>query len=170
VEVSVDNAAIADLFVDNEYVGKLPRAYPIYVDPGSHVIFARNNTASGSVRIEIKKGETRRIALHILPPPSTLAPPAESISVSTESYALGAGISLALMAGGIYMAETQRESPSGPPEYSYLWGPLIGGGAVGMISLAILFGATRTKQSPMNISAMILPARDHWHIGFRGTF
>jgi hypothetical protein len=170
LEVSVDNAAIADLFVDNEYVGKLPRAYPIYVSPGSHVIFARNNTAANSVRLEIKKGETQRITLHILPPPTPLAPPVESTSLSTATYVTGGGISLALIGGGIYLSEAQQVSSPGAPKDPLLWAPFVIGGGIGAISMAILFVTARTKETPVKISGTILPFRDHWHVGLKGSF
>lgn len=168
VEVEVDNAAVAELFIGKKHVGNFPETHRIYVEPGSHIISARNRTASDFLPIDIKKGEKKRVILHILPPPSKMTPQVESFSLPTFAYMAGAGISAALISGGIYMNAMHSTNQSALNTIS--WGTMVGGGAVGLVSLAILFGTTRTKQAPTNVSGMILPFRGNWYVGVRTNF
>lgn len=168
LEVEVDNAAVAVLFVDDKPFGKVPQAHPIYVDPGQHDIFARNYKASETVRFDIKKGEKRRITLHILPPPPKMTPQLDSFSLPTYAYLAGTGLSVALIAGGIYMIETQSPNEAVPSKV--FWGTMIGGGGIGLITLATIFGATRTKEAPIKVSGTIVPMRGNWYVGIGANF
>jgi hypothetical protein len=168
VEVEVDNAAVAELFIGKKHVGNFPETNRIYVEPGSHIISARNRTASDFFPIEIKKGEKKRVVLHVLPPPSKMTPQVETFSLPTFAYMAGAGVSVALISGGIYMNAMQSTSQSALNEIS--WGTMVGGGAVGLVSLAILLGTSRTKQAPTNVTGMILPVRGNWYVGLRSNF
>lgn len=170
IEVAVDNAAVARLSVDDDYVGNWPQSHRIYVDPGKRVIWARNDIAVGSIRIEIKKGEERHVMLHILPPPAPISIPVETMPISTNVGVVGAGISVAVIGGGIYMAVAESSNSAGAPRYPQLWAPIIAGSAIGLVSLGILFGSTKSKQTPVKVSGTIVPMPQYWHVGIRAHF
>lgn len=168
VEVEVDNAAVAELFIGKKHVGNFPEANRIYVEPGSHIISARNRTASDFLPIEVMKGEKKRVVLHILPPPSKMTPQVESFSLPTFAYMAGAGVSVALISGGIYMNAMQSTNQSALNTIS--WGTMVGGGAIGLVSLAILLGTSRSKPAPTHVTGIMLPVRGNWYVGVRTNF
>jgi tetratricopeptide (TPR) repeat protein len=169
LQIDVDNAGSADVYVDSQYIGKAPLGHPIYVDPGTHFIHARNKFASGHAHVAVKRGETRQISLHILPPPSRPPPPVESTSTETVFYAVGSGLSLALLVGGAYMATAQPTNPWTSQNFGYTWGALLAAGGVGLVSLNVVYATTRNKETS-RVTTSILPIRENWHVGIQGTF
>ncbi len=179
LRVQVLAAGAADVFIDGMPVGRAPLQYDAYVEPGIHFVHARNGIASGYERVDVKRGESRTIFLSILPPTKIIEIPVPTEPHAHAVYGVGAGLSSALIVGGIVLASIEQrqrqnrpvnnEISSGPLTYS-AWG-FLASGAVGLVAMTTLyFVMPEASTKWQRVTATLEPRSGSFTFGVNMTF
>lgn len=167
VQVTIADAAAADVFIGSRPVGRVLHAKDTYVDIGTHIVHGHNKMSSGMVEIDVRAGQVKPISLSILPPASIKSKPRslETNSGFGDGYGAGFGLSAALLVGGVTLRLVEQrgqpnilESENAPPNGVFFarWG-LIGAGAAGLVTMTTLFFVTRGQSNSQSITASIRP-------------
>lgn len=179
VRVQVVDAGAAEVFIDETPIGRAPLQHEVYVDPGIHFIHARNGIASGYERIDVKRGESRTIFISILPPTKIIEIPVETEPRAHAVYGVGAGLSAALLVGGIVFASVEYKQRRHLPVNDemanealpvFTWG-FVASGVVGLAAMTTLYFVMPEKSTKwQRVTATIEPRRGGFNVGATMTF
>lgn len=176
LEIRIEEAGAADVFIDETFIGKAPLDRPIYVTPGPHTVHARNKIASDFEQIDLHKGESRTISLSVLPPPTRPPPPPEHSSTPETILGFGGGLSLVLFSVGTTFAIVypENKAPSlfaTPTIHALSDGFLI----AGMVSftgtiVAVLKTGHEPQRPPVRVAPRVGLTANTWTLGVEASF
>ena len=176
LEIRIEEAGAADVFIDDTFIGRAPLDRPIYATPGPHTVHARNRIASAFKQVDLKKGESKTISLPVLPPPTRPPPPPEHSSTPDIILGFGGGLSLVLFSVGttFSIVYPKNEAPSlfTAPTIDALSDGFLLAGMVGFTGtiVAVLKTGHEPQRPPIRVAPRVGLTANTWTLGVEANF
>lgn len=125
-----------EILVDGQSVGRAPLASPLYLDPGTHRLLARENALAPSVTraFEVKGGTRITVTVPAVPPPTAAAPPPAAPIVSSPP---------------LVRTAPPTEGPAEErPIFARTWFWVAAGGVVAVAAATLLLTVGRSQTDP----------------------